>query len=187
VKLASVAPRKPDGTPDLAQSLTKPDLKLLVSAVLDKCDALDGLKDGLIFNPEACHFDPAVLRCKAGQTSRCLPAEKVNVIDAIFKGPHDESGKAIYSTWPYDSGDSAEGWRIWMTGLGPVPSINVMIFPPFFNGLALAGAPPHIDIFTSTSKPIRFASTNHPPKSMLPPPIGLPSASAMPSFFSTTA
>ena len=38
VKLASIAPRKPDGTPDLAQSLTEADLKLLVSAVLDKCD-----------------------------------------------------------------------------------------------------------------------------------------------------
>jgi Tannase and feruloyl esterase len=67
VELASIAPKKPDGTPDLAQSLTEPDLKLLVSAVLDKCDALDGLKDGLIFNPEACHFDPSVHRRRASQ------------------------------------------------------------------------------------------------------------------------
>ncbi len=147
VELASIAPKKADGTPDLAQSLTEPDLKLLVSAVLDKCDALDGLKDGLIFNPGACRFDPSVLTCSAGQSSGCLPAEKVRVIEAIFKGPHDSSGKAIYSTWPYDSGDSAEGWRVWMTGFGPVPSINVMIFPSFFNGLALAGVPPRIDIF----------------------------------------
>jgi pimeloyl-ACP methyl ester carboxylesterase len=147
VQLASIAPKKPDGTPDLAQSLTEQDLKLLAGAVLDKCDDLDGLKDGLIFNPEACHFDPSVLKCKAGQAAGCLPEEKVNVIDSIFKGPHDASGKTIYSTWPYDSGDSAEGWRVWMTGFGPVPSINVLIFPPFFNGVALAGAPPRIDIF----------------------------------------
>ena len=147
VQLASIAPKKPDGTPDLAQSVTEPDLKLLVSAVLDKCDALDGLKDGLIFNPQACHFDPSVLMCKAGQTSGCLPAEKVKVINAIFKGPHNAGGKQIYSTWPYDSGDSAEGWRVWMTGFGPMPPINVMIFPPFFNGLALGGVPPPIDIF----------------------------------------
>jgi hypothetical protein len=148
VQLASIAPKQADGTPDLARSLTEPDLKLLVSAVLDKCDALDGLKDGLIFNPQACHFDPSVLLCKAGQSSGCLPTEKVNIISAIFQGPHDASGKAIYSTWPYDSGDSAEGWRVWMTGLGPVPSINVRIFPQFFNGLALAGVPPPINIFT---------------------------------------
>jgi feruloyl esterase len=34
-----------------------------------------------------------------------------------------------------------------MTGFGPVQSINVLIFPQFFNGLALAGVPPPIDIF----------------------------------------
>ena len=56
VQLASIAPKRPDGTPDLTQSLTEPDLKLLVKAVLDKCDALDGLKDGMIFNQEACHL-----------------------------------------------------------------------------------------------------------------------------------
>ena len=59
VQLASIAPKRPEGIPDLAQSLTEPDLKLLVKAVLDKCDALDGLKDGMIFNLEACHLIPA--------------------------------------------------------------------------------------------------------------------------------
>lgn len=147
VELASIAPNRPDGSPDLSQSLTEADLKVLSNAVLDKCDALDGLKDNLIFNPEACHFDPSALKCTTGQGSGCLSAEKVKVVDAIFKGPHDSNGKTIYSTWPYDSGDSAEGWRVWMTGLGPMPSINVLIFPSFFNGLALAGAQPHIDIF----------------------------------------
>jgi hypothetical protein len=49
-QLASVAPMKPDRLPNLSQSLTELDLKLLVGAVLAKCDALDGLKDGLIFN-----------------------------------------------------------------------------------------------------------------------------------------
>ncbi len=147
VQLASIAPKRPDGTPDLAQSLTEPDLKLLVKAVLDKCDALDGLKDGMIFNQEACHFDPDILKCTAGQAGSCLSAEKVEVIRNIFGGPHTSTGKPIYSRWPYDAGDSAEGWRAWMTGAGPVPAINVIIFPSFFNGLALAGEPPPIDIF----------------------------------------
>ena len=146
-QLASIAPKKPDGTPDLSQSLTEPDLKLLVHSVLEKCDALDGSKDGLIFNPEACKYDPSVLQCGSSQDSGCLSAEKVKVIDNIFRGPHASDGKAIYSAWPYDSGDATEGWRVWMTGLGPGPSINVLIFPPFFNGVALAGAAPRVDIF----------------------------------------
>ena len=147
MQLASISPKKPDGSPDLAQSLTEADLKLLVANVLEKCDALDGVKDEMIFDPEACHFDPTVLKCASGQAPSCLSAEKVEAIRKIFDGPHDSSGKALYSQWPYDSGDGAEGWRVWMTGLGPVPSINVLIFPSFFNGLALAGTPPPIDIF----------------------------------------
>ena len=147
VQLASIAPRNADAAPDLAQSLTTSDLKLLVHAVLDKCDALDGLKDGMIFNPEACQFDPAVLQCKAGPAAECLSAQKVQVIRRIFEGPHNSAGKAIYSKWPYDAGDASDGWRAWMTGTGSTPSINVMIFPTFFNGLALAGASPPIDIY----------------------------------------
>jgi pimeloyl-ACP methyl ester carboxylesterase len=147
-QLASIAPRLPNGMPDLSQSLTEGDLKLLAGAVLEKCDALDGLKDGMIFNPEACHFDPAVLQCSAGKTTGCLPPEKVEVIHKIFDGPHDSSGKPIYSRWPYDAGVAAEGWRVWMTGAGPMPPINVLVFPAFFNGVALAGAQPPIDIFT---------------------------------------
>jgi Tannase and feruloyl esterase len=147
VQLASISPKRPDGSPDLEKSLTESDLELLVNAVLDKCDSLDGLKDGMIFNPEACRFDPAVLTCGSSQTSGCLPEEKIRVIRNIFGGPHDSSGKAIYSNWPFDSGDASEGWRAWMTGSERVPSINVLIFPSFFNGLALAGTPPKIDIF----------------------------------------
>ena len=36
----------------------------ITAAVLDKCDALDGVKDGVIDDPRKCHFDPAVLLCK---------------------------------------------------------------------------------------------------------------------------
>ena len=35
-------------------------------AVLQACDGLDGVKDGILENPLACHFDPKVLQCKAG-------------------------------------------------------------------------------------------------------------------------
>jgi hypothetical protein len=147
VQLATIAPKKPDGVPDLSQSLTEPDLKLLVDAILAKCDAPDGLKDGMIFNPEACNFGPAVLKCSDGKTAGCLSEDKVRTIQKAFEGPHDSKGKAIYSASPYDAGDAADGWRMWMPGAGPMPSFNVIIFPQFFNGLALAGAPPPIDIF----------------------------------------
>jgi feruloyl esterase len=38
--------------------------------VLDACDANDGLKDGLIENPESCHIDFRALQCKGGPDGR---------------------------------------------------------------------------------------------------------------------
>ena len=48
-------------------------LKLLRDAVLAACDADDGLEDEIISNPEACSFDPSLLRCKDRRDSHgCL-------------------------------------------------------------------------------------------------------------------
>jgi feruloyl esterase len=46
-------------------------------AVLQACDALDGVKDRVIENPRQCKFDPAVLACKAGDDATCLTAPQV--------------------------------------------------------------------------------------------------------------
>ena len=34
--------------------------------------ALDGVKDGVIEDPRACHFNPAVLTCKGADADDCL-------------------------------------------------------------------------------------------------------------------
>src|SRR5262245_1478137 len=49
----------------------------LHEAALYACDANDGLKDGLIGNPEACKFDPVVTQCKDGGAANCLTAAQV--------------------------------------------------------------------------------------------------------------
>jgi feruloyl esterase len=51
--------------------------EVLHSAVVQACDALDGLKDGLIENPEICRFDPGVLQCKDTAAASCLTAAQV--------------------------------------------------------------------------------------------------------------
>ena len=44
-------------------------MKLVADAAYARCDAKDGLKDGLIDDPRRCDFDPArdVAQCPAGQ------------------------------------------------------------------------------------------------------------------------
>ncbi len=39
---------------------------------LEACDALDGVKDGVIENPEACKFDPVAMQCKGTDFERLL-------------------------------------------------------------------------------------------------------------------
>jgi len=46
--------------------LPKSKTRLLAKAVMKACDALDGLRDGIIANIDGCHFDPETLRCSVG-------------------------------------------------------------------------------------------------------------------------
>ena len=66
--------------------------KMLVVAqkVMDKCDANDGLKDGLIDDPRACRFDAArdVPACAAdADAADCLTAAQAATVNAIYSGP----------------------------------------------------------------------------------------------------
>ena len=62
---------------------------VLHQAVLDACDAKDGVKDGVISDPPRCQFDPGVLTCKGGDSSSCLTAEQVTAARAIYSPPRD--------------------------------------------------------------------------------------------------
>lgn len=69
--------------------LTSNEVKLLAKAVYDACDEADGLKDGLISNPEACNFDPSTLRCDNIDETNCLSQAQVEVVQALYQGPID--------------------------------------------------------------------------------------------------
>ena len=80
--------------------LSTVDLKLVHQAALDRCDADDGVKDGLIGDPSHCQFDPAVLLCKAGRKSACLDEEQVSAVKKIYEGPATSKGEPIYTGGP---------------------------------------------------------------------------------------
>jgi feruloyl esterase len=83
--LGQAAAKEADGNLEAAAS------KLLVEATTAKCDAQDGLKDGLISEPLQCKFDPAELQCKAGQIQGCLSAAQVRRARLTY-GPHTSAG-----------------------------------------------------------------------------------------------
>ncbi len=69
----------------------------LHKAVVEKCDALDGVRDGIMENPARCQFDPAVLLCKAGDDSSCLTAPQVETARKIYApASNPKTGKQFY-------------------------------------------------------------------------------------------
>ncbi len=58
--------------------------QLLHRAVVNACDALDGLKDGLIGDPARCNYNAALLQCDDGQgRAACLTAAQVKTAQLI--------------------------------------------------------------------------------------------------------
>jgi feruloyl esterase len=66
-------------------------------AVMKACDAVDGVEDGIIDNPEGCHFNPEVLQCKESDGPECLPPPQVHAIQEIYAGvKNSRTGEQIF-------------------------------------------------------------------------------------------
>jgi feruloyl esterase len=64
-------------------------MSLVAGRVMATCDAVDGLKDGLIDDPRACNFDPArdVPACSDGvDDDQCLTPAQAGAIAKIYGG-----------------------------------------------------------------------------------------------------
>lgn len=89
-------------------------------AVIEACDAADGVKDGVLENPPACTFDFAALTCKGADAPSCLTTpqvESAKTLTSPFKDPR--SGRTLLEShlWP-----GAE--LQWATLGGPQPLTN---------------------------------------------------------------
>ena len=75
-------------------------LEMLAEAVMEKCDANDGINDGVIDNPLSCDFDPDVdlsgMMC-AGDVNAdgCLTTAQLQTIKDFYSGPYDSRGRSI--------------------------------------------------------------------------------------------
>jgi feruloyl esterase len=88
---------------------------------MDKCDALDGLKDGLIDDPRKCRFDPLrdVPACSGGADGAdCLTAAQAATVAKIHGGPMS-NGRPLpvggflpgsEAMTPLPGGGSGSGW-----------------------------------------------------------------------------
>ena len=116
--------------PDGSNVFSDAALTMLHNAAVAAC----GEKDGLIGDPEQCHFDPGSTACKGGEAvDSCLTPEQVRAARDIYIGAQGPDGRAIYFGYPIGS---ELGWNRQVAG---VAGWRVGSFPGY-----LASDPPSL-------------------------------------------
>jgi Tannase and feruloyl esterase len=102
---------------DLSTAFTLAERQTVARALLDVCDRLDGLVDGLVQDVEACRrrfsLQDDVPTCAGPRTGACLSEEQKDAIGKAFRGPVDRRGRLLYATQPFDPGLATSGWAGW--------------------------------------------------------------------------
>lgn len=103
----------------LKEPLGPSQLEALSKAALARCDAADGVKDGVIDEPLHCTFDPGELLCKGASDGRCLSMHQVAVVRKIY----DDSRTAKTQASLTPGFRVALGGEVsqWPSLIGPVP------------------------------------------------------------------
>lgn len=111
-------------------------MALVARKITERCDALDGVADGLVQDRVGCQaafdFERDVPACSGAPDANCLIAAQKRALQAIFDGARNSAGRALYASWPWDPGVAGANWRFWKldAGFAPLP----------FNTLIGAGA-----------------------------------------------
>ncbi len=102
---------------NLNTALTPQERQTVATAIVGKCDALDGAKDGLVQDTAACQkaFDlnRDVATCSGARNGACLSAEQKTQLIAVHTGGKTKGGSTLYSSFSWDAGISAANWANW--------------------------------------------------------------------------
>jgi hypothetical protein len=64
--------------------------------ILNQCDGIDGVRDGIIEDPSLCNFRPETLQCKSRSQEGCLTSVQVDTVRTIFSPFTRDNGEPIY-------------------------------------------------------------------------------------------
>jgi len=128
-----------NGLPDIKTGFTATERQLVASRILAKCDALDGVADGMVQDIKACqaNFSLAadVPTCAGNvRDGTCLTTAQKDAIGNVFSGARNSAGTALYASFPYDAGVSGAGWAQWKQSnsitLDPAAAAFTFTTPP---------------------------------------------------------
>lgn len=95
---------------DAASFIPAAKFPVIHKAVMNECDALDGVKDGLIADPRKCRFDPKSIQCAGADGPDCLTTAQAESARKIYTPlSNSRTGKQIMP--PLERG-SELGWNV---------------------------------------------------------------------------
>lgn len=98
--------------------ITQANLDLLSGKILEACDALDGVRDGILGDPRDCKFKLSSIKPCATENgaSDCLTSAQSAAIARIYATTTDDRGRVIYPAQPFGGENLPAGWPSWITG-----------------------------------------------------------------------
>ncbi len=99
---------------DGASLIPNAKLPMLTKAAVTACDAIDGIKDGVIDDPRRCSFDPATLACKGADDASCLTPPQLAAVKHMYAGlKNPRTGDEIFP-----------GYSVGSEGFGETPNMS---------------------------------------------------------------
>lgn len=99
-------------------TLTQAKLGTVFKAVLAKCDAKDGVTDGLLGNPPSCDFDPKqdLPRCGSAVTDACFTDAETTALQRLRDGPKIKGQSYFPQYYGVEEASAAIPWIFWPNG-----------------------------------------------------------------------
>lgn len=120
---------------------------LVHKSVLAACDEDDGVKDGIVGDPNSCKWDPATLLCKPGSSGdQCLSEPQVSALRKIYGPAMNSAGVKLFPSG-YALGSETDEWKGWVNNrtLGPsgltLKSRNYQVSEQFLRYLTFEKSP----------------------------------------------
>jgi len=114
-------------------------------AAVAQCGTQGGVTDNFIKDPLICHFRPAKLLCKGGDSDSCLTQPQVNAFEKIYGGPvNPATGKKISAG--YEPGAEAEpglpgiSFASYVFGAGSGMSLDAIFSSSFYGAFVFDNA-----------------------------------------------
>ena len=101
------------GRKQAANPLDRAALQVLDDASRNACDAMDGVRDGVINDPRLCAVDVDALVCAAGESEGCLSAGQAETARFIYGDMHDAEGNLLSPGVP-PGAEAAGDWGGWI-------------------------------------------------------------------------